>query len=46
MNTHAAPASELSYCPPTIAVVPSADNATEKPCTALPTAPVPTTTDI
>ena len=42
VNTHAAPAAELSSSPPTIAVLPSADSATEKPCSATPTAPVPT----
>ena len=36
------PRSELSPGPPTIAVLPSADSATEKPCPPFPTAPVPT----
>ena len=38
----AAPVPALSASPPTIAVLPSLDNATEKPCPAFPTAPVPT----
>jgi hypothetical protein len=42
MNTQAAPADELSTGPPTMAVLPSPDSATEVPCRALPTAPVPT----
>src|SRR5580704_13525275 len=42
VKTHAAPAPELSPGPPMVAVLPSADNATEKPCWAAPTAPVPT----
>src|ERR1039458_8296004 len=40
--THAAPASLLSRGPPTMAVFPSADIATDWPCSAPPTAPVPT----
>ena len=32
MKTHAAPVPALSAGPPTIAVLPSADSATEKPC--------------
>src|SRR6185369_10942967 len=40
--THAAPASALSLYPPTTAVFPSADTATELPCCDSPTAPVPT----
>ena len=32
----------LSSGPPTMAVLPSADSATEAPCSAVPTAPVPT----
>ena len=42
VKTHAAPAFELSLGPPTMAVLPSADSATEKPWKAAPTAPVPT----
>src|SRR5206468_2830632 len=42
VNTHAAPALLLSRFPPTMAVSPSSDNATEAPCWAAPTAPVPT----
>src|SRR5271166_1369164 len=52
VNTHAAPAAprpkgtdrshELSSGPPTMAVLPSADSATDMPWRALPTAPVPT----
>src|SRR5450631_2633411 len=45
VQTHAAPASELSLNPPTMAVLPSADSATEVPCRAAPTAPVPTSFD-
>src|ERR1700691_4045020 len=41
LKTHAAPASELSVNPPTMAVLPSADSATEQPCSAAPTAPEP-----
>src|SRR5438552_9505646 len=40
--THAAPAELLSPDPPTTAVFPSADTATELPWSAAPTAPVPT----
>src|SRR4029077_9628716 len=40
--THAAPRLPLSDCPPTTAVFPSADTATEFPWNAMPTAPVPT----
>src|SRR5262245_836915 len=44
INTHAAPAPLLSSSPPTMAVtvLPSADSATDWPCRAAPTAPVPT----
>src|SRR5207249_196095 len=42
VKTHTAPANELSPSPPTKAVLPSAESATEKPCLAVPTAPVPT----
>ena len=42
VKTHAAPTSELSPGPPTMAVLPSADSATEVPWPAAPTAPVPT----
>src|SRR6516164_5917492 len=52
VNTHAAPAAprpkgtdrshRLSPGPPTMALLPSADNATDMPWRALPTAPVPT----
>src|SRR5262245_16482287 len=40
-KTHAAPAPMLSANPPTRAVRQSPDNATDQPCSALPTAPVP-----
>ena len=40
--THAAPVILLSAIPPAMVVLPSADIATEKPCSARPTAPVPT----
>src|SRR5262245_665736 len=42
VNTQAAPALLLSRKPPTMAVLPSADSATERPCRAGSTAPVPT----
>src|SRR5580692_6908990 len=42
VKTHAAPRIELSSGPPTMAVLPSADSATETPCWAVPAAPVPT----
>src|SRR5436190_913846 len=42
VNTHAAPALELSTGPPTTAVLPSADSVTEKPCAAAPLVLVPT----
>src|SRR5215470_2248992 len=42
VNTHAAPAPELSQGPPTTAVLPSADSATELPWKAIALAPVPT----
>src|SRR6266545_1474209 len=42
VNTHAAPAPLSSIYPPTMAVLPSADSATDQPCAALPTAPLPT----
>src|SRR5208282_670979 len=42
VKTHTAPMSVLSPGPPTTAVVPSADSATEVPWLAPPTAPVPT----
>ena len=42
MNTHVAPLPPCLRGPPTIAVRPSADRATEEPCHALPTVPVPT----
>src|SRR5207244_2205834 len=42
VKTHAAPVVRLSLGPPTMAVWPSADNATAMPWLALPTAPVPT----
>src|SRR5262249_4684986 len=41
VNTQAAPAPPLSFGPPTMAVLPSADSATEVPWLASPTAPVP-----
>src|SRR6266404_2583499 len=40
--THAAPATLLSECPPTMAVFPSPESDTEKPWCAMPTASVPT----
>src|SRR5882672_12385342 len=40
--THAAPVPVLSPNPPTMAVFPSADSATDHPCCAAPAAPVPT----
>src|SRR5580658_8501256 len=45
VKTHAAPACELSPAPPTMAVVPSADSATEAPWRAAPTAPLPKSFD-
>src|SRR5262245_21814425 len=43
MNTHTAPARLLSPGPPTAAVLPSADSATDRPCwPKKPTVPVPT----
>src|ERR1700722_1199304 len=42
VKIHTAPVSELSVDPPTMAVLPSADSATEEPSPALPTAPLPT----
>src|SRR5262249_39659676 len=42
VNTHAAPMPTLSLFPPTMAVLPSPDSATEMACWALPTASVPT----
>src|ERR1700738_1434777 len=42
VNTHAAPAWLLSCTPPTMAVFPSPKSATEAPCAAAPTAPLPT----
>src|SRR6266581_3346961 len=42
VNTHAAPVLLLSAHPPTMAVLPSADSATDMPWRALPTAPAPT----
>src|ERR1019366_2625566 len=45
VQTHAAPAELLSTYPPTMAVLPSAERDTEKPCQALPTAPEPTSLD-
>src|SRR6185312_6111986 len=42
VTTHTAPAAELSSHPPTIAVLPSAESATEVPCWGVPTPPVPT----
>src|SRR6516164_3657679 len=42
VKTHAAPSRELSSNPPTMAVLPSPDSATDQPCAAAPTAPVPT----
>src|SRR5262245_38555481 len=41
-KTHAAPALPLSKGPPTMAVLPSPDNATDRPWSPDPTAPVPT----
>src|SRR5450759_2837965 len=40
--THAAPTGPLSPNPPTMAVLPSAERDTEMPCSAIPTAPEPT----
>src|SRR5262249_41127456 len=42
VNTHAAPTPLLSKNPPTMAVLPPPDSATEEPCAAVPPAPVPT----
>src|SRR5262249_55030062 len=42
VKTQAAPACELSPGPPTMAVLPSAESATDMPCWARPNAPVPT----
>src|SRR5271167_2061305 len=42
VKTHTAPATPLSPRPPTKALLPSAESATEKPRLAVPTAPVPT----
>src|SRR5207244_7606625 len=42
VQTHAAPALALSLLPPTMAVLPSKESDTERPCRATPTAPVPT----
>src|SRR5258706_127186 len=42
VNNHAAPAFVLTENPPTIAVLPSEERATEKRCSAIPTAPIPT----
>src|SRR3954454_5496156 len=42
VNTHAAPTWLLSKAPPRMAVLPSADNVTERPCMAVPTASLPT----
>jgi hypothetical protein len=41
-KTHTAPVSPLSLSPPTMAVLPLADSATDWPWLAFPTAPVPT----
>jgi hypothetical protein len=42
VKTHAAPKSELSCGPPTNAVFPSAESATDVPCPAFPLALIPT----
>src|SRR6516225_9793657 len=42
VNTHTAPALPLSYGPPTMAVLPSPDSATERPCPTCPAPPPPT----
>src|SRR6266581_572877 len=42
VNTHAAPVLLLSAHPPTMAVLPSPESATDMPWRALPAAPVPT----
>src|SRR5215813_9482304 len=42
VNTHAAPVLPLSDHPPTMAVLPSAESATDMPWRAFPTAPLPT----
>ena len=41
LKIHTAPLPPSSITPPTIAVLPSAESATEKPCQALPVFPVP-----
>src|SRR5579864_2278926 len=41
VKTHAAPVKSLSASPPTIAVLPSEESATDRPCPEPPTAPVP-----
>src|SRR5207237_2412370 len=45
VNTHAAPAWPSSHLPPISAVFPSSDSATLAPCSAAPTAPLPTSFD-
>src|SRR5262249_27513527 len=42
VHTHAAPTPLLSKYPPTSAVLPSAERATDSPCSAFPTDPLPT----
>src|SRR6266511_727777 len=42
VQTHAAPAPLLSPCPPTKAVLPSAESDTDWPCKEVPSAPKPT----
>src|SRR5271163_1616793 len=42
VKTHTAPAADLSLDPPTMAVFPSPDKATEEPWPAFPAAPLPT----
>src|SRR5437773_1904603 len=45
IQIHAAPTLLLSADPPTMAMLPSAETATEMPCWAAPTAPVPNNLD-
>src|SRR5450759_773329 len=42
VQTHAAPTLLLSAYPPTMAVLPSVERDTDQPCSAVPTAPEPT----
>ena len=45
VKTHAAPMILLSASPPAMAVLPSAESATDQPCSASPTAKVPASFD-